>query len=178
MFNIDPNKVKPLNEGGRRLKVGAHPYRITAVGMVTVKNDPTGKEKQVVIDVRNGTDYNSKVYLSLMSRNEVIAEIAQRTLSSFWSAASLKGSITPDTLKRLVGKTVIIEAKETPGKGENKDKTYVNIVDVTAPEKAEDEAETECPSPAEDADEVEVVEDDEEEVEEAPKTQDKKRPWD
>lgn len=191
-FNIDPKKVGSINDGGRRLKVGSHAYKIVGASMALVKSDPRGKEQQVVLDVLNGGDYACKVFLSVSSPNETVANIAQKTLVAFWDAAGLVGAIKPETLKRLVGKTVVITTRETPGKGENKDKTYVNIATVEAPDGGEDDEEEESEeeeapapkakkaAPAPEPEEEEETEEDEEESEDeapAPAPAAKKRPW-
>jgi TATA-binding protein-associated factor Taf7 len=177
-MNIDPKKTGSINDGGRRLKVGSHTYKITGATMALVKSDPRGKEQQVVLDVVNGGDYACKVYLSTDSSNETARDIAVKTLVAFWNAAGLTGNIKPDTLKRLVGKTVVITTRETPGKGENKDKTYVNISTVEAPDAEEEEEEEETEEVEETEEETEESEEEEteEEEEEAPEPAPKKAP--
>jgi TATA-binding protein-associated factor Taf7 len=177
-FNIDPKKTGSINDGGRRLKVGTARYKITGATMAIVKSDPRGKEQQVVLDLLNGGDYACKVFLSVSSANETAAEIAKKTLVAFWDAAGLTGAIKPETLKRLVGKTVDVTTRETQGKGENKDKTYVNISTVEAAddEDAEEAEETE----EEETEETEEDSEEEEEAEAPKKTEasgKKARPW-
>lgn len=157
-FNLDPKKAPTLEDGGRKLKVGSYAYKITSAQMAVVKSDPRGKQKQVVIEATNNGDLY-KVYLSTDSPNDTAREIALKTLMSFWVAAGLTGACKPETLKLLAGKTVVIAARETQGKGENKDKTYVNISNVEPFDGGDDkEEETE--------DEVEESEESEEETEE------------
>ena len=183
-FNIDPKKKGSINDGGRRLKVGSHTYKILGATMALVKSDPRGKEQQVVLDVLNGGDYACKVFLSVMSPNEVVCDIAQKTLVAFWDSAGLTGAIKPETLKRLIGKTVVITTRETQGKGENKDKTYVNISTVEAPAGDDEEEETEDAETETEETEDTEEESEEETEEEAPPAKKpaaaagaKKRPW-
>lgn len=150
MFNIDQKKTGSINDGGRKLKVGAYPYKITGAKLDPVKSDPTGRERQVVFDLLNGDDYHCKVFINVMSANAVQREIAEKTLVAFAAAAGIGGNLKPERLPSFVGKTVVVEARETQGKGENKDKTYVNISTVEAYDgeeepPAEEEEEEEVP---------------------------------
>lgn len=187
MFNINPKKVGSLNEGGRRLKVGTFAYEITNAAMVPVKSDPRGKEQQILFELCTRDGYSCRLYLSVMSANEVQCEIAQKTLVAIWEAAGLNGNIKPDTLKRLSGKVVVIETKETKGKGDNKDKTYVNVVTVEAYDPEEDgggDRDEDGPDPEGDdssnsgEEEQEEEEESDPEPEPEPKPTGKaKRPW-
>lgn len=193
--------IGSINDGGRKLKVGTHKYKITGADMPVKKGDPKGKERQVVFTLADG-DYVCKVFLDVMSGNDVQREIAQKSLVAFADATGLGGDLKlPDRLPSFIGKFVVITARETAGKGENKDKTFVNLVTVEAPEDEEDEEEgDEAPAPApkakgkkpapapvedEDEDDDEEESDDEddseeEEEEEAPtpaKAGKAKRPW-
>ena len=171
-FNIDRKKIGSINDGGRRLKVGTHAYRITGASMAVVKSNPTGKEKQVVFDLQDKQDpsYTCKVFLNVMSPNDTAAEIAAKTLVAFADAAGVGGNLKPERLPGFVNKDVVITTRETPGKGDSKDKSYINISTVEAYEGGD-----------EDEDEEES-EDEEEEEDETPapapaKASGKKRPW-
>lgn len=135
-WSIDPNKTGSLNDGGRKLKVGTFAYKITGAKSVIDKQDPTGNTQQVQIDLALASDpsYACKTFLSVMAANDQQREIAQKTLVAFAAACGIGGVIKPDRLPSFVGKTVVIEAKETQGKGENAGKTYVNINTVEAPD--------------------------------------------
>jgi TATA-binding protein-associated factor Taf7 len=177
-FKIDPKKTGGLSDGGRKLKVGQFAYEITAAEYLANKSDPTGKEKQVVISLLAEGDYACKLYLGVNSKNEVQQEIAQKTLVSLWEASGLKGIVAPEGLKKLVGKTVAIEARETVGKGANAGKTYVNVATIEAVEFEEDE-ETEDEESEDESEEEETEDESEEEEEEAPAPAKggKKKPW-
>lgn len=151
-WSIDPNKTGSLNDGGRKLKVGTFAYKITGCKSVIDKQDPTGSTQQVEIDLSLVSDpsYQTRVFLSVMSTNDQQREIAAKTLVAFAAAAGIGGVIKPERLPSFVGKVVVIEAKETPGKGENKDKTYVNINTIEAPGSGADEGGDEAPAADED----------------------------
>jgi hypothetical protein len=178
-FKIDPKKTGGLSDGGRKLKVGQFAYEITAAEYLANKSDPTGKEKQVVVSLLAEGDYACKLYLGVNSKNEVQAEIAQKTLVSLWEASGLKGIVAPEGLKKLVGKTVAIEARETVGKGANAGKTYVNVATINPVEFEEEETEED---ETEEESEEEETEDETEEEEgqepaPAPAKGGKKKPW-
>jgi hypothetical protein len=187
MFNIDPKKVGSINEGGRKLKVGTHAYKITGASMAIVKSNPTGKEQQVIFDLLNGKDYGCKLFLNVMSSNDVVCEIAQKTLVAIAEAAGIGGVLKPERLKGFIGKSIVITAKETQGKGEKKDQTYVNLSTVEAFEDdadEEDEAEVEEEEDEVEADDDAEEESEEEEADEEPEPPKKKpaagkgkRPW-
>lgn len=165
-FVIDPKKVGSINEGGRKLKVGTHAYKITGASMAIVKSNPTGKEQQIVFDLLNGKDYNCKLFLSVMSPNDVVAEIAAKTLVAIAEAAGIGGVLKPERLKSFIGKSVLITAKETQGKGDKKDQTYVNLSTVEAVEDETEEEEEEAEEEEADDDSEEEAEESEEEEEE------------
>ena len=170
-FNIDPKKVGSINDGGRKLKVGTFAYKIVGAAMAVVKSNPTGKEQQIVIDLQDihEPSYNCKQFLSVMSPNDTQREIAQKTLVAIAEAAGISGVLKPERLKSFVGKVIEITARETQGKGDKKDQTYVNLATVEAY----------VAGAAEDAEEEEEEEEEEEdEEEEAPAPAAKKtRPW-
>lgn len=151
-WSIDPNKTGSLNDGGRKLKVGTFAYKITGCKSVIDKQDPTGSTQQVEIDLSLVSDpsYQTRVFLSVMSTNDQQREIAAKTLVAFAAAAGIGGVIKPERLPSFVGKVVVIEAKEIPGKGENKDKTFININTVEAPDSGADEGGDEAPAADED----------------------------
>ena len=183
-----------INDGGRKLKLGTFPYRITGASLAVVKADVTGKTQQVVIDLVHGRDYFCRVYFSVMSENDKQREIAEKGLRAFAQAAGLKGILKPDSLKKLVENWVLVEAKETPNKKGGD--PYINIATVEAyhPEEEEEENEKEAP-PAEavkpakkskpapvpfvEIEEEDEDEEDEDEEGETPKPAAgaKKRPW-
>lgn len=186
MFNIDPKKTGSINDGGRKLKIGTFAYKITDAKSAIVKSNPTGKEQQVVIDLLHGKDYSCKVFLNVMSPNDVTCDIAQKTLAAFWEAAGLSGTIKPERLGQLKNKFVEITARETLKDG----KTYSNISTVEAVSDNEetsddDDAEEETEEESEE-EETEDTEEEEEEEETpppaskkkaAPAAGQKKRPW-
>jgi hypothetical protein len=200
-FNIDPKKVGSINDGGRKLKVGTFAYKIVGAAMAVVKSNPTGKEQQIVIDLQDihEPSYNCKQFLSVMSPNDVQREIAQKTLVAIAEAAGIGGVLKPERLKSFVGKVIEITARETQGKGDKKDQTYVNLATVEAyvagatedtDEEEEDEEEEAPapaplkagkkakPAPAPEPEEEEEEEEEEEDEEEAPAPAAKKtRPW-
>ncbi len=141
-WSIDPNKVGSINDGGRKLKVGTFPYKITEARSEIDKNDPTGNTQQVKfgLTLLRDPSYTCRVFLSVMADNDQQREIAQRTLVGFAAAAGIGGALKPERLPSFVGKIVVIEAKETAGKGDNADKTYVNINTIEAynPDGSED----------------------------------------
>jgi hypothetical protein len=148
-WSIDPNKTGSLNDGGRKLKIGTFAYKITGCKSVIDKNDPTGNTQQVEIDLSLVSDpsYSTRTFLSVMSDNEQQREIAHKTLVAFAAAAGIGGTITPARLPSFVGKVVVIEAKETAGKGDKADKTYVNINTVESPDAATEEEEPAAEEP-------------------------------
>lgn len=133
-FVIKRDKTKSINEGGRKLKVGAHAYKITDCRAVVDKLDPRGKKQQVlfVLQLLADKTYTCNQYLSVMADNDQQREIAAGTLVAFADAAGIKGDLKPERLKTLIGKIVVVDAKETAGKGANEGKTYVNIKTVEA----------------------------------------------
>lgn len=141
-WSIDRKKVKSINEGGRKLKVGTFAYKITDARSVVDKQDPKGKRQQVLfgLTLKNDPGYSCQVYLSVMSENDQQREIAQGTLAGFADAAGIGGILKPERMKSFIGKIVVIEAKETAGKGENSGKTYVNVKTVEAYEEDADDA--------------------------------------
>lgn len=176
-FNIDRKKVGGLEGGGRKLKVGKHAYEVTACEYLSNKSDPTGKEKQVVVSLTDG-DGTAKLYLAVNAANDVQQEIAQKTLVSLCDACAYTGPIKPEALRKLVGNTVVVDARETAGKGANAGKTYVNVSTIEAYEGGDEEEETE--ETEEESEEEEAEEADEEEEQEpapAPAKGGKKKPW-
>ncbi len=173
-FNIDRKKVGGLSAGGLKLKVGKNAYEITDAEYLPNKSDPTGKEKQVVISLTDG-DGTAKLYLAVNAANDIQREIAQKTLVSLCDAAGYTGPLKPEALRKLVGNTVVVEARETAGKGANAGKTYVNVVSIEAYEGDGEEEGTE-----ETEEEPEVEETEEEEEQEpapTPAKGGKKKPW-
>lgn len=168
-FAINTKTASKLSDNkGNPLLVGKHRYTVKTVVYEPNKNDPTGKEKQVVVDFeREGLSH--RVWFATESANEVTAQIALKGLTSLAVACDFKGVLKPEGLKKLEGNDVDIEAKATPGKGANQGKTFVNIVDITAPESEEEEEEEE---------EQEEVEETEAEQEAEPEPKGKnKKPW-
>jgi hypothetical protein len=174
-FNIDRKKVGGLSAGGLKLKVGKHAYEITAAEYLPNKSDPTGKEKQVVISLtdRDGT---AKLYLAVNAANDMQSEIAQKTLVSLCEAVGYTGPLKPEALRKLVGGNVIVEARETAGKGASVGKTYVNVASIEACE-SDDEQEQEPEEEQTEEEETEEEESEEEEPAPAPKSGAKKKPW-
>jgi len=175
-FNIDRKKVGGLEGGGRKLKVGKHAYEITACEYLSNKNDPTGKEKQVVVSLTDG-DGTAKLYLAVNSSNDVQCEIAQKTLVSLCDACGYTGPIKPEALRKLTGHTVVVEAYETAGKGANAGKTYTNVGSIEAYEGEEGEEEAEEEETEEESEEEETEEEEAEEPAPAPAKGGKKKPW-
>lgn len=180
MFKINRKKVGSINDGGRNLKIGTHAYDIKSFELKTIKSDPTGKGKHIAIGLalHNDPSYQCNVFLRILDKNDTTREIAERTLVGFYDAvgASVE-NLTPETLKILVNKTVVIEATETKGKGEAKDKTYVNIraidpfegdEDSDEEEESEEEEESDDDADSEDDSDDDTEDDDEEEEEDAP----------
>lgn len=117
-LNID--KAESLNDSAfRNLLVGTHDYKITSAGMAANKNDPTGRELQVVFRLEHdGISY--PVFLQVMAQNDTVAQIATKTVKSFADACGLKGILSADRLKTFVGRTVSVTTKErsyTDGQG-------------------------------------------------------------
>jgi hypothetical protein len=177
--------------GPKPLLVGTHTYKITGAVLALNKQDPRGKEQYIAIDLVSG-DHPCRLNLYVASSNEVTARIACETVGSLAKAISFKGEDfkVPDHLKMLIGKSIVVTARETQGKGENKGKTYVNVSDIDAPSGDEDESpeeEEEAPAPKgkkpaaapepEEEEETEEAEEEEEEEEETPAPAAKKRPW-
>ena len=186
-----------INDGGRKLKLGSFPYRITGAGLSVVKSDVTGKTQQVTVDLVNGSDYSCRIYFAVMAENDQQREIAEKGLRALAQAAGLKGVLKPDTLKKLVDNLVLIDAKETPNKKGGAPFINISTIEAYSPEDETDEEEEELeeeeeappakavkpakkskpapePEPEEDEDE------DEDEEEEAPKLAagaKKTRPW-
>ena len=173
-FNIDRKKTGGLSAGGLKLKVGKHAYEITAAEYLPNKTDPTGKEKQVVVSLTD-SDGTAKLYLAVNAANDIQQEIAQKTLVSLCDAAGYTGPIKPEALRKLVGSVVIVEARETQGKGANASKTYVNVASIEAGES--DDKEEEETEEEETEEESEEEESEEEEPAPAPKSGAKKKPW-
>jgi hypothetical protein len=188
-----------INDGGRRIKIGTFPYEVTGASMAVVKSDVTGKTQQVVIDLLHDGDYACKTYFSVMAQSLQQREIAEKGLRAFIQAAKIKGVVKPETLKKLIGTTVLITAVETVSKTDNT-KKYVNIQTVESydgdadDEEVEDDDEEEeappvkpakgkkpAPEPEPEEDEEEEEEDEEVEEEEAPpvksKSGKKETPW-
>lgn len=169
-MNID--KAENLSSSkGNKLLVGAHRYSVADAKMEVNKNNPSGKEQQVVVDFeREGKIY--KQWFAVESANETTAQIAAKCVKSLADACGLKGVLKPERLKSFVGKDVMIEAKETSGKKgtANEGKIFVNIVDITAPEDGEEEEEEETP-------ETEETETEEQEEEKPAATGKGKKPW-
>lgn len=164
---IDPKETGSINEGGNRLPLGLSNHTITGVSRPVNKQDPSGKEQQVLIETESG-GLPYKIYLNPESSKESVSNIARKTLVAFWQAAGLTEAIKPDRLKKLVGKTVEIEAAETEGKGANAGKTFVNIKKVNPASEQEEE------EPQEDLE----GEEQEQQEEEAPAPKVKKSmPW-
>jgi hypothetical protein len=169
--------------GFKPLKVGTHTYKFTGAKLDINKQDPRGKEQYIALDLSNGGD-TYRINLYVASSNEVTARIACETIGSIAQAIAFKGEDfkVPDHLKMLIGKSVDITAVETKGKGENKDKTYVNIRAIEAPsgdgEEAEEEAETGTEeTETEETEETEGAEDDAPPAKPAAAAGAKKRPW-
>ena len=127
-WKID-TKGDNLNDGARKLKLGTFAYKITGAKSVPDKKDPKGKRQQALFSFQLAEDpsYNCNEYLSLMAEDDMVREIAMKTLRSLAAAVGFTGFITPERLPSFVGKYVVIEATEHEGKGENKGKTFVNI---------------------------------------------------
>jgi len=163
-LNVDKAENLSANKGNKLL-VGKHKYSVADAKMEVNKNNPSGKESQVVVDFeREGKKY--KQWFAVESENETTASIAAKAIKSLADACGLKGVLKPERLKSFIGKDVMIEAYETQGKKgtANAGKTFVNIGDITTPEADEQEPEEE-------------QEEQEEELEEEPKVG-KKNPWD
>ena len=146
-WKID-TKGDSLNDGARKLKIGSFAYKITGAKSVPDKKDPKGKRQQALFSFQLVEDpsYNCNEYLSLMAEDDMVREIAMKTLRSLAAAAGLTGFITPERLPSFVGKLVVIDATEHEGKGENKGKKFVNIrtieaYDADGTEPAEDSGE-------------------------------------
>lgn len=162
--------------GGGKLKVGKNAYEITGADYLVNKNDPTGKEKQVVLTFRDG-DGTAKVYLAVNSQNDVQRNIAQKAIVSCADAVGFQSGDfkIPAHLPKLVGHTVVVTARETVKAG----KTYVNVSTIEAYEGG-DEEEEETEETEEESEEEESEEETEEAEEEpapAPKSGAKKKPW-
>lgn len=178
-FNIDRKKVGGLSAGGLKLKVGKNAYEITDAEYLSNKSDPTGKEKQVVISLTDG-DGVAKLYLAVNAANDMQREIAQKTLVSLCDACAYTGPIKPEALRKLVGNTVVVDARETAGKGANAGKTYVNVSTIEAYEGDDGDEEEETEETEEESEEEETEEAEEEEEQEpapAPAKGGKKKPW-
>lgn len=182
MFKINRKKTGSINDGGRNLKIGRNAYDITSAALVTIKSDPTGKGKHIAIGLTLHGDpsYNCNVFLRVLDKNDVTREIAEKTLVAFYDAVGATvENLTAETLKILAGKTVVIEATETQGKGDKKDKSYINIRAVDAfedddsDEEDEDESEDE---ESDDEDESEESEEDEDEAEEEEEEEEEEKP--
>ena len=130
MFNIDPKKVGSISDGGggNPLKVGTFPYEIIEAKLVPDKKDGSGQRHDVLVSLQQGPGYTCRQYVHVMAENDVTRGIAERTMSSFWTAAGLKGAIKPALLKKLAGKFVNITAVEKVSK--DPDKPFVNISDI------------------------------------------------
>ena len=166
-------KGESINDGGRQLKIGTHTYTIVSIGTAINKKDPTGREQQIVMDLRNGTDYVCKVYLAVESKDSVVAEIAAKTIRAFAHAVGFDGVIKPETLSRLKDGVVSITAKETTSKDGTK--KYVNSQTVEAVDGGDEE-----PDGGEEPEEEEEGEEEEETPEPEPAPAPaaaKKRPW-
>jgi hypothetical protein len=164
-WKIDPKKTGSLNDGSTKLPVGTNVFKIVKAEQVADKSDPRGKRVQVVLHLsREGNTY--RVYLSVMAENEVAAEIAAKTLVAFAKAAGYAGQLSPQTLTKLVGKSVEVSVTSTEKNG----KTYVNVSEVNAVGAvAEEEEEADEDEEEEEADEDEEEEEaDEDEEEETP----------
>lgn len=175
--------------GFKPLKVGTHTYKFTGAKLDTNKQDPRGKEQYIALDLSNGGD-TYRINLYVASSNEVTARIACETIGSIAQAIAFKGEDfkVPDHLKMLLGKSVDITAVETKGKGENKDKTYVNIRAIEAPSGDDEEKDYNDVPPADspaadDSDDSDDTSEDDDDSPPAPPAKPaaaagaKKRPW-
>jgi hypothetical protein len=198
-WKIDTKVTGSLSDGATKLPAGTNTYKIVTATQVPDKTDPKGKALQVQLGLALG-ERTYKVFLSVESAKEIVAEIALKTLRDFFVASGITGQIKSERLPSLVGKTVQVEVVENAGKGENAGKTYSNIASVEpveGGEKEEDDDEDEeeappakkgktKPAPApepEDEDEDEDDEDEDDEEEETPPPakagkKKKKDPWD
>jgi hypothetical protein len=162
-WSIDPKKVGSLNDGSTKLPVGTHTYKIVKAEQVVDKSDPRGKRMQVVIHLsKDGSTY--RVYLSVMSENEVAAQIASKTIVAFAAACGYTGPMSPKTLPKLVGGVVDVTVTSTEKNG----KTYVNVSEVRPANGAEPEAEEEDEAEESEEEDTEEEDEDDEEEEEAP----------
>lgn len=187
-FQIDPKKTGDLNSGAfNPLKVGTHTYKITACKLVPDKQDGSGKRKQIEVQLLNGSK-KYRVFLSVESENDTVAEIATKTLVSLCAAAGYKGVINAASLVKIVGKSVDIDAAQTT-KGT---KTYTNARAIYAegegtedsdeteddePEEEEEEAEEETEEESDEAEAEDEEDEEEEEEEPAPKAKTRAKPW-
>lgn len=163
--NIDKAELGKQGGGGTPLLIGKYNYEITAVAEAVDKKDPTGKQKQVIFDfTRNKVTH--KVWFSPESDNEMVAKIAGTQLGAIGKAAGLKGVLKPETLKRLVGKTISLDVYE------NK-KKYATIGGIDVAQEEDGHEETEEEAETESTEEAEA----EEEVEEPKAKGKKKQPW-
>lgn len=142
---IEPKETGSINDGGNRLPLGKSVHKIVGITRPVNKQDPSGKEQQVVIETTSG-GLGYKIYLNPESSNESISNIAKKTLVGFWQAAGFTEAIKPERLKKLVDKVVELEVTETEGKKgtKNEGKTFTNIQKVNpASEQEEEEQEEE-----------------------------------
>lgn len=170
---IEPKETGSINDGGNRLPLGKSIHKIVTITRPVNKQDPSGKEQQVVIETTSG-GLSYKIYLNPESSNESISNIAKKTLVGFWQAAGLSEAIKPERLKKLVDKVVELEVTETEGKKgtKNEGKTFTNIQKVNPASLDEEESEQE-----EEPEEQEEEQQEEEPEVEAAKTAPKVKPW-
>jgi len=164
-FAINTKTAPKLGDNkGNDFLVGTFRYEVKTVSYEVNKQNPSGTEKQVVVDfTREGKSY--RAWYPCESADDNRAQMAVKGLTSLACACDFKGVLKPESLKKLEGNAVDIEAKVNTKNG----KSYVNIVDITAPEADEEEEQEEEPSV--------VVEAEEPEEEEEAAAGKKAKPW-